>query len=286
MKPAPFAYHDPATLEDALELLADLSSDATPLAGGQSLIPMLNLRLATPTVVVDLRRIPGLDTLEGSSEGLRVGAMVRAATLETHVRATGEPGCLVQAIREIGHPQIRNRTTIGGNLAHADPASELPTVLVALGGTVTLESRERGRRTLDADAFFDGVFSTAREPDELVVEATFPRVEGTSVFLEVSRRPGDFCLAGACVAGIRDGDRIRDVRIAVCGVGDRPRRLDDVERLAESDAITADRLREIGDLAATSVRPHADVHASAEYRRGITGVLVRRGIERIAGVAS
>jgi carbon-monoxide dehydrogenase medium subunit len=284
MKPPPFEYYDPEDLANALDLLAGLAWDASLLAGGQSLIPMLNMRLARPSALIDLRRVPGLTDIDETGTGLRIGAMVRASALERFTSASpSTPACLHQAIREIGHPQIRNRTTVGGNLAHADPASELPAVFTALGGSVTLESKQRGRRTIDAASFFQGVFFTAREPDEAVVEVFLPAYKGHSVFLEVSRRPGDFGLVGACVAATMEGGVARDVRIALSGAGDRPRRLGHAEAVAEAQEPTPERLIAVGGAVAEEVDPQSDPHASSDYRRHVASVLVRRALEGIAG---
>jgi carbon-monoxide dehydrogenase medium subunit len=287
MKPAPFDYFDPSSLQEALELLADLSWDASLLAGGQSLIPMLNMRIARPSALIDLRRVPGLDRLDMSADGIRIGAMVRAASLERSVAGSDSaPTCLGQALREIGHPQIRNRTTIGGNLAHADPASELPAVFVALGGTMTLVSKDRGERSVPAEEFFQGVFSTAREPDEILVEASLPTYPGRTAFVEVARRPGDFSLVGACVAVVLEELVAREVRIAMCGTGDRPRRLRDAEAVIEGAVLSAERLRELADAVSAGVQPRSDLHASDDYRRAVAGVMVRRALERITGAPS
>lgn len=287
MKPAPFDYFDPSSLQEALELLADLAWDASLLAGGQSLIPMLNMRIARPSALIDLRRVPGLDRLDISAEGIRIGAMVRATSLERAVASSNPaPTCLRQALREIGHPQIRNRTTIGGNLAHADPASELPAVFVALGGTMTLVSKDRGERSVPAEEFFQGVFSTAREPDEILVGASLPTYPGRTAFVEVARRPGDFGLVGACVAVVLEELVAREVRIAMCGTGDRPRRLRDAEAVIEGAVLSAERLRELADAVSAGVQPRSDLHASDDYRRAVAGVMVRRALERILGAPS
>lgn len=284
MKPPPFAYHDPQTLDDALDLLSELSWDASLLAGGQSLIPLLNMRLARPSALIDLRRVPGLDVLDEGPEGIRMGAMVRMTALERHAAASkAAPSCLRQAIRAIGHPQIRNRTTVGGNLAHADPASELPAVMVALDGRVGLRSRDGGTREVAAEGFFEGVLATARRPDEVLVEAVLPTYPGRTAFVEVARRPGDFALVGACVGAVVEGPALRDVRISTCGAGDRPRRLGEAEALAQAGEPSPSRLAEVADAVAESVDPPSDLHASAGYRRAVAGVLVRRALEGIVG---
>lgn len=281
VKPAPFDYHDPETLEEALALLADLGDEASILAGGQSLIPLLNLRLAQPSAIVDIRRVPRLDDLEISSTELRVGATSRAATLESSREVAQAIPCIVEALRDVGHPQIRNRTTIGGNIAHADPSSELPAVLLALEGTVTLQSRERGRRVVSADDFFYSVFWTTRQSDELLTEVTFPIFPGRSVFLEVARRRGDFALVGACVATAVSDGTVRDARIALCGVGDRPVRAVEAEQSLIGGQATSDIAGEIAALAIRDLSPPSDLHGSGEYRSALAGVLVERALDAL-----
>jgi carbon-monoxide dehydrogenase medium subunit len=280
MKPPPFDYYDPATLDDALDLLAELRERAVVLAGGQSLIPLLNLRLAAPEAVVDIRNV-GLDTLVTGDEGARLGARARAADVELDPGVGEAVPSLVEALREVGHPQIRNRTTIGGNVAHADPASELPAVLVALQGTITVRSAARGARVVPADAFFDGPFTTTREPDELVTEVWFPRFDGRSTFIEVARRPGDFALVGACVAlSLADGVA-RDVRIGLAGVSGRAIRAHEAEAGLVGREVTAAAVAEAARTTSRSFQPRSDVHASSRYRAALAGVVVERGLNRL-----
>jgi carbon-monoxide dehydrogenase medium subunit len=271
MKPAPFDYHDPESVEEVVDLLAERGDDAVVLAGGQSLVPLLNLRLARPAVVVDLRRLSReAPTIDG--DVVRVGATVTITDLLASP-AVGLLGAgVAEALQAIGHPQIRNRGTIGGSLAHADPAAELPAVLVALDGAVTLRSRS-GVRQVGAAEFFDGPFSTTRRPDELLTSVTLPISDGKSTTMEVTRRPGDFALVGTFVAASPGR-----VRIAAFGVADRPVRLPDAEAAAAAGAPP----NEVAAIVREVVDVRDDVHATAAYRRHVTGTLVARSLERLA----
>lgn len=262
MKPPPFAYADPATLPEALELLAS-DEDAVVLAGGQSLVPLLNLRLARPSLVVDLRRLPGLDRVEVSGGVMRIGASVTAASLMPVAAAAGFGG-LAEALGWIGHPQIRARTTVGGSIAHADPSAELPTVLAACGGEVLLVSTA-GERRVAAAEFFDGPFSTDRRPGELLVEVALPVPEGPSTFVEVARRPGDFAMVGLFLA--RGGP----VRLGLSGVGSVP-----VCPPATIEALASGDLEAAAVALAGELRPEGDIHAGAEHRRAMAVALLRR----------
>jgi carbon-monoxide dehydrogenase medium subunit len=271
VKPAAFDYHDPDSVEEVLDLLAEWGDDAAVLAGGQSLVPLLSLRMARPAVVVDLRRLP-VEVPATVGGTVRVGATVTMTGFLAAPEIGRLGGGVREALRAIGHPQIRNRGTIGGSVAHADPAAELPAVLLALDGAVTLRSRS-GVREVQAAELFDGSFSTNRRPDELLTAVTFPIIAGPSTTMEVARRPGDFALAGTFVAR-RDGE----VRIAAFGVGDRPVRL----AAAEVAAATGATPRDVAELARGALAPRDDIHATGTYRRHIAGVLVARALERLA----
>jgi len=282
MKPALFSYRDPRTLEEALELLAEHGDEASLLAGGQSLVPLLNLRLARPSVLIDVNRIPGLDGVELHEDRLRAGALVRAAALERHADVARAVPVVREALRYVAHPQIRNRTTIGGSIAHADPAAELPAVVAALDGTVTLVSRG-GRREVSWQDFFQGVLTTARRPDEMVAWVELPRPPGLRLtFLEVARRHGDFALAGACVGLRAEDGTIADARIALVGVGGTPVRARAAEEALVGSPIDADGLRAMEARVRGAAQPIDDVHASADYRRSLVAVLARRGVARLA----
>jgi carbon-monoxide dehydrogenase medium subunit len=265
MKPAPLDYRAPETLEECLDILAEMGDEAVVIAGGQSLVPLLNMRLARPSVVVDPRRVAPLHGRRAGS----LGALVTAAALE-------DDPVLGTAVRHIGHPQIRNRTTIGGSLAHADPAAELPAALLALEGSVVLRSRDGGERAVAATDFFAGAFQTARRPDELLVRVDLgplSRLDLRTALVEVARRPGDFALVGAFVA------RTVDVcRIALLGVAGRPVRAHAAEAAAAAGASPA----EAATLVAAEIQPPSDVHASAAYRRSVAAVVVERALRAVA----
>ncbi|HLQ61860.1 MAG TPA: FAD binding domain-containing protein [Candidatus Acidoferrales bacterium] len=252
MKPPPFEYHAPATVAEAVELLASLE-DAKVLAGGQSLIPLLNFRLARPAHLVDINRLqdaPGVYERDG---GLAVGCLVRQSEAERHPLLRERCPLLPEALRQVAHRPIRNRGTVCGSLAHADPAAEVPAVLLALGGHVVARSA-RGQRRVEAGDLFRGVFETSLEPDELLLEAWFPAFTGRRAFLEESRRQGDFALAGVCLAG---------ERLALFGVAPTP-------VLADPKDPTR------------GLSPSGDLEATPEFRLHLVRVLVKRALAAAA----
>ena len=274
MKPAPFAYHAPAQLPELLELLADDLSDVRVIAGGQSLVPMMNFRLAAPEVLVDLRRVPELRGLRWAPDGaLTVGAAVTQAQLLRDRRACDAFPVLAEGIRHIGHPQIRSRGTVCGSLAHHDPHAELPALALALDARMTVASAQ-GVREVPADDFFVSYYEVALEPGELLTAVTFPAQPADAgwAFRELARRRGDFALVGA-VAGMRAvGGAAAGTRLVLFGVGDRPRRIAAVEQLLDG-AAPAERLGEVPALVVAAIDPVSDLHASAEYRREVAGEL-------------
>jgi len=280
MKPAAFDYHRAETVEHALELLQQHGWDAKLLAGGQSLVPAMNFRLAMPAVLIDLNRIPGLDHIREEAGALRLGTMVRQHAAEVSPAVAAAAPLLAEALPFVAHPQIRNRGTIGGTIAHADPAAELPAVMMALGALFHVAG-PNGTRTIGVDGFFTGLFATALEPDEMLVEIEIPRAEprtGTA-FLEVSRRHGDFALAGiAAAVALDEGGRCADARIVLMGVGEGPAlAMGAAAALAGADP-TADAIRAAADAAMSELDPPYDIHASADYRRHLVGVLVNRAL--------
>jgi len=281
MKPPPFSYHDPATVEEALGLLAAHGDAARVLAGGQSLMPMLNFRLARPGHVIDVNRVAALATVSpGPDRGLRIGALVRQRTLERSPLVRERCPLIGQAMPFVGHPQIRTRGTLGGSLAHADPAAELPAVMVALGARLTLRSA-RGQRTVAAEDFFVAALTTALAPDELLTEVAlppWPARTGSSVH-EVAIRLGDFALGGVAAALTLDAQgRVAGARVVCFGVGPRPLRAADAERSLVGGAPAAAALAEAGRLASAAVDPAADIHASGAYRKRLAGVLTTRAL--------
>lgn len=281
MKPAPFEYRAPDTLDEALDVLAEFEDEASVLAGGQSLVPLLNLRLVRPTVLLDVNRIAGLDGIRVDPEAVRAGALVRARTLERHAGVAQALPVLPLALSHVGHPQIRNRTTVGGNVAHADPSSELPSVLAALDGTVRLAART-GHRQVGWSDFFETVFTTCREPGELVVGVDFPRPAGMRfTFREMARRHGDFPIVGACVGLRLRGRVIEELRVALSGVADRPTRLAACEEFAAGREVTPELLTDLAERVREVVAAHDDIHGSAQYRRALAAVLVRRAVAEL-----
>jgi aerobic carbon-monoxide dehydrogenase medium subunit len=280
MKPAAFAYHRPATLDGAIALLAEHGWDAKPLAGGQSLVPAMNFRLAQPAVLVDLNRVAGMDGVDEVAGSLRIGAMVRQRTVERSAVVAELAPLLAAALPHVAHPQIRARGTVGGSLAHADPAAELPAVMLALDAMLTLAGAE-GEREVAATDFFTGLFGTALEPAELLTAIRIPAPPARSgwAFDEVSRRHGDFALAGIATTVALDAEgRCTDARIALFGVGDAPVLSAGAAAALAGAAPTDAAIRAAAAAAAAELDPPADVHASARYRRHLAEVMVRRAL--------
>ena len=288
MKPAPFEYHAPTTVAEAVDLLARHGDDAKPLAGGQSLVPMLALRLARFEHLVDLNRVDGLRGVERVNGTLRVGAMTTQATIEHDPDVARDVPLLAAATPLIGHFQIRNRGTVGGSLAHADPASEYPAVALALDARFDVAT-STGSREIAAAEFFEGTWQTALGSDELLAAIRFPVWDGRCGFAcdEVARRHGDFALAGAVAAVELDGSaNVTRAGIALFGMGPAPVRAHDAERaLVGTRPTTEDELRELGELAARDTEPVDDVHASASYRRRVGAHLVGRTLRDAIGRA-
>jgi carbon-monoxide dehydrogenase medium subunit len=289
MKPPRFDYLLPRTLDEALELLAHHGEEAKVLAGGQSLVPLLNFRLVRPAYLVDLNDIPGLDGIRVDDGRLAIGAMTRQRAVETSAVVRERAPLLAEAMPQIGHVQIRNRGTIGGSLAHADPAGELPAVVAALDGELVLRSR-RGERRLAPDAFFVGYLTTAAAPDELLIEARVPVTPPRtgSAFIEVSRRHGDFALVGvAATVTVDAGGVCTACAVALTGVGPIPVVARDAARALVGVKPADDAFAEVGRRVAGALTPDSDLHASADYRKHLAGVLTRRALaraaERIAG---
>ncbi|HVL86072.1 MAG TPA: FAD binding domain-containing protein [Pseudonocardia sp.] len=268
MKCAPFEYVRAGSVEEAVATLGQAGDEGKVLAGGQSLVPVLALRLARPSVLVDVNRVPGLDGLTPDGEAVRVGALVRHAALAMQPHHP----LLAEAARWIGHAAIRTRGTFGGSLAHADPSAELPVVAVATGATVHLSGRQ-GSRSLDAEDLFDGALVTTLADDELITAADVP-VPDRWGFAEFARRHGDFALVTAVVAQVRG-----TWRIALGGVGPVPVRATAAEAALASGAAAHD----VGAAAAAQLTPTGDLHGSPGYRRGLAAELVRRAVVQATG---
>ena len=283
MKPAPFLYFRPATVEEAVALLAEHGDEAKPLAGGQSLIPAMNFRLARPGALVDLNWIAELSYVRSQRDGLVIGAMTRQRTVERSEEARRVAPLVSEAMPFVAHPQIRNRGTVGGSIAHADPAAELPAVMLALEARFRARSHA-GERSIPAGEFFKGALETALGPDELLVEIALSRRPPRSghAFMEVARRHGDYALVGvAAVVTLDPGGRCGAARIALVSVGDGPALATRAAALLVGAEPTAAAIRAAADAAARQdIDPPADIHASAAYRRHLTAVLTRRALAR------
>jgi len=287
MKPPPFLYCRPATLEEALALLAEHGDEAKALAGGQSLMPLLNFRLARPSVLVDLGLIQELQGVTRRDGELVVGAMVVQRRAERDADVGAACPLIPAALRHVGHLQIRNRGTVGGSLAHADPAAELPSVALATGATMLVRSA-RGDRTIPAAEFFQGPFMTALDAEELLVEVRFPVRRGSrTAFLELARRSGDFAMAGVAAVVTFDGpERVAEAGLAGLGVGVTPIRLSGAEAAIVGGALTEEAIAAASAAASAEVKPLTDVHADEEYRRHLVGVLLGRALRRVRGETS
>jgi carbon-monoxide dehydrogenase medium subunit len=282
MKPPPFEYFAPERVEDAIELLSRYGEDGKILAGGQSLMPLMNLRLARPQVIIDINRIPALDYIAERANGeLAIGALTRQRSLEHSPDVKELNPLLAATLPFIGHFQIRNRGTMGGSLAHADPAAELPAVNLALEAELVLKSAY-GERTIPAGEFFLGTMTTAIEPTELLTEIRFPRWRAGSGWAveEVARRRGDFAIVGVVVSLQLDQNGLcEETRIALFGVGDRPVRAVRGEEILRGQRAETKILAEAAHAAAAELDPVSDVHASREYRREVGACLIRRALQ-------
>jgi CO/xanthine dehydrogenase FAD-binding subunit len=283
VKPAPFDYLVPASLEEALDALASHGEDAKVLAGGQSLVPMLNFRLARPAVLVDINRIAGLGGVDVSDVALTLGPTTRQLTLErdlpTRLPPSSAWGLLAEAAGWIGHKQIRVRGTVGGSLCHADPAAELPAAVSALGATFSLRSAS-GSREVGPDEFFEGFFTTCLEPDEMLVAVrvpAWPAGTGTS-FLEVSRRRGDFAQVAVAAAVTVESGRITRAGIALAGVAGATVRAGSLADQLVGLEPTDDAFADLAAAYVATLDPPPDVHGPAEYRRALARHLLERAL--------
>jgi carbon-monoxide dehydrogenase medium subunit len=280
VKPAEFDYAAPETLDEALGLLAG-DTGAKLLAGGQSLVPLLSLRLAAPSLLVDLRCVPGLDGVERANGVVRVGAMVRQRYAEHDEGLRAATPLLSAALRHIAHPQVRSQGTIGGSIAHADPAAELPAVLVALDGRVRARG-PAGERVIAAGEFFSGFLSTALHDDEVLtsieLDAAVPHTGAACV--EIAQRAGDYALCGAVAQVTLEGGRVADARLALLGIGDRPVRARTLEAALAGEPATPAAATAAARHAGDEANPIDDPQLPAEYRLHLAQVVARRALEQ------
>jgi len=281
MKPAPFRYVAARTLEQALQLKAEFGDDARFLAGGQSLVPTMNFRLTQPAVLIDINPLEALAGIKnGAGERLKIGAMTRYRTLERDPAMARHLPLIHEALPHIAHPQIRNRGTIGGNLAHADPASEMPAIVLALAGRLRAQST-KGERWIDAADFFVGALSTALQPDEMLTEVELPAAPPRSgaCFMEVSRRRGDFAIIGvACTVRLDADGRCSEARIGLCNAGDGPVLAAEAGRSLAGWRLGAKEIAGAAELVQGAIDPGGSIHASKEFQRHIAGVLTARAL--------
>ncbi len=280
MKPPRFEYAAPSSVAEAVSLLARSGGGAKPISGGQSLMPLLAFRLAAPEILVDLKRIPGLDKIEIGQSGVTLGAKVRWVDIEKDARLAAAHPLLAEAIRHVAHYQIRNRGTVGGSVAHADPAAEMPGIAAACDAEIVAVG-SKGERRIKAADFFLGPLQTTLEADEIITAVHLPawpkgRRWG---FLEFSRRKGDFAMAGVAVFYDPDSaGKATNAHIGVIGMGDKPRRLAKAEAALNGKSVDAGIIAAVAKAASAEVDPSGDIHASPEYRRALLGTLLERAL--------
>lgn len=289
MKPAPFDYEAPESLAAALDLLAHHGGEAKLLAGGQSLIPVMNFRLAQPALLIDLNRLSDLDFIRSREDGgLSLGAMTRQRRLERDLLVRERAPLLAETLPWVAHPQIRNRGTLGGSLAHADPAAELPAVALALDARFRLQ-KAGGERWIDARDFFIGLFASALEPDEILTEVALPPPPPRTgwAFLEIARRHGDYAQVGvAARVSLDDSGRCREARLVYLSVGEGPVDARGAAGLLAGTDLSAEAVEAAAEKAAgEEMEPCGDIHATADYKRHLARVLTRRVLKQAAARA-
>jgi carbon-monoxide dehydrogenase medium subunit len=283
MKLPPFEYACPTTLSDAVALLASHDGEAKALAGGQSLVPMLAFRVASPSLLVDLRKLAELKQIKIADDGVTLGAMVRWRDILDDARLRKAHPLLVAAVEHVAHYQIRNRGTVGGSIAHADPAAEMPGIVVTCEAKIAVVGKS-GARIIDAANFFQGPLMTALKPDEIITEIRLPAwpAKRRFGFQEFARRRGDFALAAAMLFYDEDGGKARNAHAGAIGVADRPLRLTAVEQVLDGNRIDEAIIAKAEAAASASVDPHDDIHASGAYRKALVGVMVERALKSAA----
>jgi aerobic carbon-monoxide dehydrogenase medium subunit len=279
VKPAKFEYHTPASVDEALAILGRYDGEARVLAGGQSLVPMMNFRLAMPRAIVDLNRIAELAYIGGDGDVVRIGSMTRQRRLEFEPLVAAKLPLLRQALRWVGHLPTRSRGTIGGSIAHADPSAEIPMVLQALEGEIVARGPQGERRIATQD-LFHAALTTSLAPLEIITEVRLPAMPPRTAYAveEFARRKGDFAIAAVAVMLVRDGERCTKARLATAGVAPASIRLRDAEAVLEQKGLSEAAITEAADKAMTEVDPVSDLNGSAEYRRHLTGVLTHRAV--------
>jgi carbon-monoxide dehydrogenase medium subunit len=280
MKLPAFEYASPATLAEAVSLLASHDGDAKAIAGGQSLMPMMAFRVAQPSLLVDLRKIPGLNQIKISKDGVSLGALVRWRDIEDDARLQKAHPLLAAAIEHVAHYQVRNRGTVGGSVAHADPAAEMPGIAMACDAEIVVTGKS-GTRSIKAADFFVAALTTALELDEIITEVRLPAwPQGRRWgFQEFARRRGDFAMSGiALFYDLDAGGKATNAHVGAIGVGDRPLRLGAVEAVLNGEVIDEATIEKASQAASAAVDPPDDIHASAAYRRALTGTLVERAL--------
>jgi CO/xanthine dehydrogenase FAD-binding subunit len=277
MKPAAFDYVAPTSLEAAVAALAAANGDGKVLAGGQSLMPLLNFRMTRPAIIIDLMHIPGMSFIELRGDRVAIGAMTRHADLEFSELVAAKLPVMAAAMRHVAHLAIRNKGTIGGSLSHADPAAELPMLAVFYGATIKVQGPE-GRRDIPAEDFFISALTNCLDPEEIVFEIDFPVLTSHTgwAFEEVARRFGDFALACIAVSFELLDRRIADARVAVMGVADTPRRLRDAEAALQGLQGGPEAAAGFAEVVRSCVTPESDIHVSAEYRKSLIGALAEK----------
>ena len=284
MKLPPLEYACPASLSEAVALLASGGGDARAIAGGQSLMPMLAFRVVAPTLLVDLRKLPELKDIKITADGVRLGAMVRWRDIEDDARLETAHPLLKAAIEHVAHYQIRNRGTVGGSIAHADPAAEMPGICVACDAEIAATG-SNGARTISADDFFVGALTTALEHDEIITEIRLPAwpAQRRWGFREFSRRRGDFAMAAAALFYDQDAaGKAINAHVGIIGLGDRPRRVPEVEAVINGSVVDEAVMERAAEVTSATVEAQEDIHASAAYRRSLAGTMVERALRDAA----
>jgi carbon-monoxide dehydrogenase medium subunit len=283
MKLPPFEYACPTTLSDAVALLASHDGEAKPLAGGQSLVPMLAFRVASPSLLVDLRKLAELRQIKIADDGVTLGAMVRWRDILDDARLRKAHPLLVAAVEHVAHYQIRNRGTVGGSIAHADPAAEMPGIVVTCEAKIAVVGKS-GARVIDAANFFQGPLMTALKSDEIITEIRLPAwpAKRRFGFQEFARRRGDFALAAAMLFYDEEGGKARNAHVGAIGIADRPLRLPAVEQVLNGNKIDETTIANAEAAASASVEPADDIHAGGAYRKALIGVMVERALKSAA----